>query len=72
VIGHDSPVTSPGDLAFCCTVTLAEYRNKVDKTVNALEALMNAECHKEPLQAQGRHRQTDNPSSCRNITEKED
>lgn len=37
-----------------------------------LEALMNEESHKECLQARGRHRQTDNPSSCRNITEKED
>lgn len=69
MICHDNPVTSQGDFAFCCTVTLAESKNKVDKMVNVLKALMNEESHKECLQ---RHRQTDNPSSCRNIIEKED
>lgn len=72
VICHYSPVTSQGGFAFCCTVTLAESKNKADKMGKVLEALMNEESHKECLQARGRHRQTDNPSSCRNITEKED
>lgn len=72
VICRYSPVTSQGDFAFCCTVTLAESKSKVDKMVNVLEALTNEESHKERLQARGRHRQTDNPNSCRNITEKED
>lgn len=55
---HYSPVTSQGDFAFCCTVTLAESKTKVDRMVNVLEALLNEESHKEHLQARGRHKQT--------------
>lgn len=55
VICHCSSLTRQRDFAFCCTVTAAESKSKVDKMVKVLEALMNEESHKDCLQARGGH-----------------